>query len=114
MNVYPEKDTDLKNIESLDEPSTYYVVDPGETKNSGNPMAGFMPRVIIISSLDDKHWGRGEFQMHRAKKTGVFRYYPLWTLTEVLRGWDYFPLPSCYLRSSWPSGSGKLAGCHET
>ena len=66
------------------------MVDPGETKESCYPGASFKPRLIIISSPDERYWGGGEFQKLRGKKTGVFRYFPLWSVAEIQRGWVHF------------------------
>ena len=93
VNVYPEKHTMFYDIPSLKVESTYYVVDPGETKESCDPGAKFKPRVIIVASPDERHWGGGEFQKLRGNKTGVFRYYPLWSYSEVLRGLPHFSPP---------------------
>ena len=97
VNVYPEEFTRFYDIPSLKLKSTYYVVDPGETKESCDPGAKFKSRVIIVTSPDEKHWGGGEFIKRRGKKVGVFHFYPVWNLTEVLRGLEHFssdlPLP---------------------
>ena len=89
-NAYPEEFNKLPYIASLKQTSTYYVVDPGRTKESCNPGTKFKPRLIIISSPDESHWGGGDFQKLRGKKTGVVQYYPLWTLKEVRHGLEYF------------------------
>ena len=93
VNVYPEKHTMFYDIPSLKVESTYYVVDPGKTKESCDPDERFKPRVIIVASPDERHWGGGEFQKLRGNKTGVFRYYPLWSYSEVLRGLPHFSPP---------------------
>ena len=91
VNVYPEE-SKWYDIPSLEDTSTYYVVDPGRRRESCNPDEAFPARVIIVSSADDsRHWGGDEFLQRRSGQAGTFRYYPLWKWTEVVRGWDYFP-----------------------
>ena len=91
VNVYPEETTKYRDFPSLEEPSSYYVVDPGESKVSCSPIADFSARVIIISSPNDRHWGEEEFEKQRADQIGVFHYYPVWNLTELLCGLGHFP-----------------------
>ena len=90
VNVYPEASKDPFDFPSLEEPSAYYVVDPGESQVSCSPMSTFAARVIIISSPNDRHWGGGEFRKYRGGQRGKFHYYPLWNLNEVLCGLGYF------------------------
>ena len=89
VNVYPEASKDPFDFPSLEEPSAYYVVDPGKSKVSCDPLEDFEARVIIISSPNDRHWGGGEFRKLRGGQRGIFHYYPLWNLNEVLCGLDY-------------------------
>jgi hypothetical protein len=49
------------DIASLFDSSTYYVVDPGKTKDSCDPVEDFEPKVIIVSSPDECHWGGNSF-----------------------------------------------------
>ena len=65
VNVFPEETTKYSDFPSLEEPSAYYVVDPGESKVSCSPMSTFPARVIIISSPNDRHWGGEEFEKFR-------------------------------------------------
>ena len=91
VNVYPETPIYLEHdIPSLEEPSTYLVVDSGTSNDSCDPEEDFLARVIIISSPNEKHWGAGSFQKRVGGQCGVFRYYPLWNLTDVLSGLDGF------------------------
>jgi hypothetical protein len=72
-NVYQEAQFD--DVESLQNSvqSTYYVVDPGMTDDSScNPDDTFQAKVIIVSSPDSKHWGRGEFSKRRGNICGFF------------------------------------------
>ena len=89
VNVYPES-TDLDDIDSLDETSTYYVVDPGNTLENCNPGEALPARVIIVSSPNEKHWRGNYFIKRNSGQAGLFHFYPLWNLTELLRGLDYF------------------------
>ena len=59
-------------------------VDPGMTKDSCNPATTFLPKVIIVASPDDRHWGESEFRKMRDGVGGFFLYYPLWKLEELL------------------------------
>ena len=90
VNVYPEDSMKVRQFSSLKEPSAYYVVDPGKSKISCDPKPSFKARVIIISSPNEKHWGANEFSKHRGSQSGVFHYFPLWNLTDVLSGLDGF------------------------
>ena len=82
-NVYPES-MDPDGIPSLLSPETYYIVDPGKTKDNCDPATTFLPKVIIVASPDDRHWGESEFRKMRGSVGGVFLYYPLWKLEELL------------------------------
>ena len=89
VNVYPEASKDPFDFPTLLNKSAYYVVDPGESQVSCSPMSTFPARVIIISSPNDRHWGGEEFEKFRGGQSGVFHFYPLWNLTELLCGSDY-------------------------
>ena len=91
VNVYPEASKDPFDFPSLEEPSAYYVVDPGKSKVSCDPKEDFEARVIIISSPNVRHWGGEEFEKFRGGQSGVFHFYPLWNLSELLCSSDYFP-----------------------
>jgi hypothetical protein len=82
-NVYPEQNWEW-TIQSLMDPATYYVVDPGLFQGSCNPEANFRPKVIIVASPDSKHWGNGEFLKGRAGLNGVLKFFPVWELNEIL------------------------------
>ena len=91
VNVYPETPIYLDcKIPSLNKTSTYYVVDPGKTEENCDPDEFFEARVIIISSPNEKNWGGKNFLKDNSEQTGIFRYYPLWDLNELLRGLKYF------------------------
>ena len=81
------------DIPSLLDPETYYIVDPDMTQDSCNPSAMVTAKVIINASPDSRHWGNNEFGKKRdAPPSGVFRYYPLWSLVEVCKAASYIPL----------------------
>jgi hypothetical protein len=82
--VYAEK-TELVEIRSLSSCDTYYIVDPGKTKkDSCEPEDDFKPKTIIVASPDEMHWGGSEFHKRRRSVRGRLRYYPIWTLEELL------------------------------
>jgi hypothetical protein len=83
-NVYPEH-AFASGIASLKDPATYYVVDPGQTKDNCNPEANFRPKVINVTSPDPRHWGGGEFFKRRGSVNGELKIFPLWELEELLR-----------------------------
>jgi hypothetical protein len=87
-NVYPEQ-TLKSRIPSLCDPSTYYVVDPGNTQGTCNPSEHFLPRVIIVTSPDSTHWGGTTFFKDRDDVTGVLKVFPLWELHELLQARPY-------------------------
>ena len=84
INVYSEKLPEAE-IDSLRRKSTYYVIDPGMSNDSCNPKSTFLPKVIIVSSPNEQHWGGKEFAKLRGSVMGVFKYFPLWSLDELMR-----------------------------
>jgi hypothetical protein len=87
-NVYSERTWDV-TIPSFRDPSTYYVVDPGDTDDTCNPPVLFLPKVIIVTSPDSKHWGGTTFFKARDDVRGVLKVYPLWELDELLQARPY-------------------------
>jgi energy-coupling factor transporter ATP-binding protein EcfA2 len=84
VHVFPEKLTPAQ-IPSLLNPGTFYLVDPGKTKDSCDPSELVKAHVIINASPDDRHWGESEFGKGRGDALGgVFLYYPLWRCSELL------------------------------
>jgi hypothetical protein len=83
-NVYPEQGYWKSEIPSLNDPSAYYVVDPGKTSDSCDPDARFLPKVILVTSPDSKHWGDGEFFKRRGNTGGTLKVFPVWELDELL------------------------------
>jgi hypothetical protein len=82
-NVYPET-TNVHYIASLADSSTYYIVDPGKTKDDCCPDSNFKPKVILVTSPDERHWGESEFIKERNRTFGTFKYFPLWSFDELL------------------------------
>jgi hypothetical protein len=89
INVYAEI-TPINDIVSLKKRSTFYIVDPAETKDSCSVGAYFQPKLLIVSSPDEGHWGESEFFKRRHNVVGVVRYFPLWDLQELLVARTYF------------------------
>jgi hypothetical protein len=87
VDVIPEKFFELKMI---DEPSAYYVVDPGLTKTNCNPPVDFKFKVIIVASPDEGHWGASSFSKKRGQSQGIFLYYPVWTLQELIMACEIY------------------------
>ena len=88
VNVHPEKDG-IRGVNSLKEPSTFYIVDPGSTSDSCLPKTSLKARTIIVSSPNERHWGGNEFDKLRDDVIGTFRYFPLWDLHEILMAQPY-------------------------
>jgi hypothetical protein len=81
--VYPENIL-RECISSLRLDSTYYVVDPGGTKQSCSPPSAFRPKVIIVTSPDSRNWGQNNFTKARNLVQGFFKFYPVWSLDELV------------------------------
>lgn len=81
--------TKVHEIPLLSNKNAYYVVDPGDSEVSANPSATVSAHVIIATSPDECHWGRGFIKPRHAYAGGVFRYYPVWTLDELLQAGPY-------------------------
>jgi hypothetical protein len=64
---------------------THYIVDPGNTKDTCCTPAFFPPKIIIVSSLDNHHWGGSTFAKARwGGIGGICLYFPVWTLDKLL------------------------------
>jgi hypothetical protein len=74
-----------EDITSLRKQSTYFVVDPGHTNDDCVPECTFQARVILVSSPDERHWGESQFIKLRGNTCGHFKYFPLWSLEELLQ-----------------------------
>jgi hypothetical protein len=83
--VFPEdKNIHEMFVRHLVVNSTYLVVEPGKTQDSCDPSYLAEAKVIIVANPDSKHWGGSEFEMVRGRWSGVFKYFPLWELSELL------------------------------
>jgi hypothetical protein len=56
VTLYP-KALPLNEITNLQAITTYYIVDPGETVDNCSCPADFKPKIIIVASPDERHWG---------------------------------------------------------
>jgi hypothetical protein len=74
------------NVPGLESSSSYFIVDPGKTKDSCDPEDTFKPKVIIVSSPESKHWGGSSAGKGRdpAPATATKMHYPLWTKEELI------------------------------
>jgi hypothetical protein len=91
VNVIPEagfsyKMKSLKQTKGL---PNYYIVDPGNTIDNCVPDGFFKGRFILVSSPDDRHWGESQFAKENGATEGTFRYFPLWSLDELLAARPY-------------------------
>jgi len=76
--------TSPSDIDSLSDPDTYYVVDPGKTKTSCDPPHLVTCRVIIVASPDERHWGESNFTKNdQAGLGGFILYFPSWSLAQL-------------------------------
>ncbi len=82
-NIYPET-LKARQIPSLKLPSSYYIVDPGRTKDDCVPTDNFQPKVILVTSPDSGHWGGSNFVKRRRNVRGKFRYFPTWSYEELI------------------------------
>lgn len=82
--VYPESINPKQIPNFYFNRDIYFIVDPGKTKDSCGPLDGFDPKTIFVSSPDEGHWGGSEFEKARHDVSGEFRYFPVWTLEELL------------------------------
>jgi hypothetical protein len=49
-----------RDIPSLKNRETYYIVDPEKTKDNCDPSNTFAPKVMFVTSPDKGHWGGGK------------------------------------------------------
>ena len=89
VNVVREKDFDYFE-EQYNNPSIYYVIDPGQTSDNCAPPGNYDGKVIIVTSPDEKHWGGSNFLKDRQGASGIFLFYPVWTLHEILAAKSFF------------------------
>ena len=89
VKVIQEKDFNILD-ENINQPSTYYIVDPGQTKDDCNPPTNFQGKVIIVASPDAGHWGGSNFlKRRRVNGSGTFLVYTGWKLLELLYSSPY-------------------------
>ena len=107
VTVIPEK-TFLDDDQHFNNMNLYYVVNPGETKDSCSPGTDFLGKLIIVTSPYEGHWGMSEFTKGRGfdspndesnfvlenelktqKTKGIFLFFPVWTLPELLASLPY-------------------------
>jgi Retrotransposon hot spot protein len=82
VTVYEE--SERQRILSLKSTDTYYIVDPGKTTDSCSKEAAFKPKLIIVSSPDERHWGGPSFDKRIAGSRGIFKYMPVWDAKEII------------------------------
>ena len=83
VNVYPET-VAKTSIPLLQRRETYFIVDPGQTKDDCAPTESFEPKFILVTSPDSRHWGDNEFTKMRGNQVGgIFKYHPLWSWDEI-------------------------------
>ena len=89
IDVQVERERNFDRLDSkFNKSSIYYVVDPGKTKDNCDPSNNYNGKVIIVTSPDKRHWGGGDF----LKEGGIFLFYPVWTLHEILAAKRFFGL----------------------
>jgi hypothetical protein len=82
--VYPERLLPTK-IKSLTIRSNYFRVDPGSKKFRFIPAANFQPKLIIVASSDERHWGGRSFTNRIGRSVrGILRYFPVWSGDELV------------------------------
>ena len=82
---------------NVNQKNIYYIVDPGKTTDNCDLNSDFKGKVIIVTSPDERHWGESEFDKLRDSGNdeesggtqGIFLYYPVWTLSELLASVPY-------------------------
>jgi hypothetical protein len=60
------------------------VVDRGPTFDNCCPDDTFQVKFILVSPPNERHWGESQFTNLRGRVFGVSKYYPLWSLQELL------------------------------
>lgn len=89
--LFPEK-MKAADIASLQESSTYFLIDPDQTSDTCDPAPTVLASVIINASPDSKHWSDTEFTKPRdGRPGGLFLYFRLWDLPELQIAQKYLP-----------------------
>jgi hypothetical protein len=81
VDVVDEKDFKANNNNTS---STYYVVDPGQTKGTCDLGDTFKGKVLILASPDSCYWGDSQFFKGRNNVSGTLLVYPIWSLDELI------------------------------
>jgi hypothetical protein len=92
IHVQTAKEKDF-SYNTINNPSTYYFVDPGKTNNSCNPERSLKGNIIIVASTDERHWGGSQFWKHCGSdgcKSSRCMDFPVWSLEELLASSYYF------------------------
>ena len=89
VTVYSQK-TSLSEVGSLRDCSTFYIVDPGSTRNNCVPDTLIDARTIIVASPNEGNWGSSGFEKLRGSVMGMFLYFPMWSLKDILDSKPYF------------------------
>ena len=74
-----------QQIPSLRDENNFLIVDSGDgTTGSCNPSRSVKACVLLITSLDSKHWGGNNFiKSHRGNDGGEFRYNFVWSWEDL-------------------------------
>jgi hypothetical protein len=97
---------DAGQIKSLGFRTNFYLVDPGRSIDSCNPSNVVVASVIIVPSLDSRHWGSSDFfkdhsppkkmlkresnsRGEESKAAGIMLYNSIWTLQQLLMAQPY-------------------------
>jgi hypothetical protein len=91
--AYPAKMGCLGAMASLCLKRSYYIVDTGDSEISYNPSVAFRPKVVIVATPDERHFGSGFLKMRGSgddRVCGKMMYYPLWSLAELEAARRYF------------------------
>jgi hypothetical protein len=93
-NIYPES-MNIRSVidqESDDFKNTYYLCDPGYTKDNIMPPPSFLVNLIANASADDRHWGANEFMKGRGdmQAIGIILTFPMMTKDEIFQARTLF------------------------
>ena len=79
-----------EDIKSLKCKETYCIVDPGTSSDSSLVPEDFPPKLILVTSPNERHWGGNEFRKRRDKVGGLFRFCPVWSMEELVEARPFF------------------------
>jgi hypothetical protein len=84
VTLYPQA-LPLNKITNLQAITTYYIVDPGEMTDSCSRPADFKPKIIIMASPNERHWGQStKFVKRQVKVDGFLMFYPMGSLKQLI------------------------------